>query len=360
MDPRTLLSTLVVVAALVLFLMRRIHRQSAVGGIPWVVLGLTAAIWVPETWRDYLTAGAAAVLILIGSGSLIAMVLTGLIAYGLAWLVPGGASVLILFVLVISAIFVLHGAVRDLRAMQRTRTLKPGEHPSGLIQLGGSFASDRPPRLPGPTGLGRGPVACWRLAVGERSFYSPDPLRLVGDHGHALVDPRGLAFESTHTASLIDADADAAAHAVGIARGDDSVSLRWIELDEPGYVRGLPEWQADRAGAGYRDSSLVPLFCCEEVEDEEDEEVEDEERDDLVGDAADQSQAEAIEDPIEGPQLRASIPCVEHPTIARDRRQLYLANRPLEELLRGARYSLWSWSVWGLACAAVVAVQIIF
>ena len=114
LDPRALLTALVSIAALLLFVLRRVYRQPHVGALPRVVLGLAAAIWVPETWRDYLTAAAAAVLILIGSGSIIAMLLTGLACYGLAWLVPGGASVLILLILVVSAAFVLRGALRHL------------------------------------------------------------------------------------------------------------------------------------------------------------------------------------------------------------------------------------------------------
>jgi hypothetical protein len=344
------LSLVVLVLWSALAILSRIYGRSQWEAfIPATILALL--IWIPEGVRDFIILGLTLLIAFASFHNGFAVATTMVIAGVLTFAVPGGASVLVLAIGALAGIWAFRDSWAHLRAMKRARTLKPGERPSGVVQLVGEFAEQRLVALPGKllerdreTNAEHSLVVGWQLSFDDRSFASARPMRLFGDYGVALIDPGALLSDESHGDVL---DGDAARQALrdlGVsAAPKGSVELRWIELGDPGYVRGIPSWEADSQGVGYRSSPMVPVFRQYAASSEK---------------ASQTSMEPTASEPAEGPQLPEPIAHLEL-TSFEQQQQLYVANHSLQQILTTMRYQMWTWPLITVACVAVVVVQLV-
>lgn len=345
LPPRVALSALVLLLIVPLYFLRRRYQQKGIGSLPWIAIGLLAALWVPKNWRDMLAAGGCGLALLLGMQSVVGMVIAGGVGYVAARLVPGGASVLILTGVAVAGVFVIKSAIGHLHALSRTQRLEPGQQPAGPIQLGGRIEVARLQPLPGSIEGEESSrpleVVTWQASVDTQHRYARGELRIVGDHGVARVDPVGAELDLTQSQAIDGKAGKKLGRSLGLVmRKSDSLTLRWLTEGAEGYVRGIPEWHADPQGGSYRNSSLIPLFRTRLRP--TDEETETEGKD-----------AEREEPAADEPFVR-----FDNTTIDASRR-VYFADLSLEGLQQRARWTLWAWGVWGAVCVAVAATQLL-
>lgn len=337
LPPRVALSALVLLLIVPLYFLRRRYQQKGIGSLPWIAIGLLAALWVPKSWRDLLAAGGCGLALLLGTQSVVGMVIAGGVGYVAARLVPGGASVLILGGVAVAGIFVIKSAIGHLRALSRTKRLEPGQQPAGPIQLGGRIEVARLQPLPGSIEGEESSrpmeVVTWQASVDRRHRYARGELRIVGDHGIARVDPVGAELDLTQSQVLDGKTGKKLGRSLGLAmKKGDSLTLRWLPEGAEGYVRGIPEWHADPQGGSYRNSSLIPLFRTTAKEGKD---------------------AKSEEPTADEPFVRLDSPTFD------ESRRVYFADLSLEALQQRARWTLWAWGVWGAVCVAVATAQLL-
>lgn len=280
---------------------RALDAKSPTWGNVVTLIALALVVWVPRGARDVVLAIPVGLVFSIAFG-VVTGAIVGVAFYAGAQYLPGGASVALLAIIAIAALFQVRATYLLLRRRARARKLVPGERPIAEVAIGGRAIAKKLVECPGS---GREVVAWWAV-VGDL-WTSDETIHLDTDAGPAMVGPAGCKLDFDDDRKTIYSGSKVAdvARELGAKKlgDDDTIEVSWLEPDDQLYVVGRPSWEASPIGGGYRDAPFVPLFR------------------------------------------------------SADKQTVYLSIGTPIEVRRSSIYRLALWLGWGTACAAIAALQ---
>lgn len=223
-----------------------------------VALSVGSMLWTPEPFRSIVVIGLAVMLgASIGGLGIVAL---GGLALLTAVYLPGGASVLVLGIVVGVGISETLASRRHLVRISRAQTLVANEPVPHEVELTGTVRAVRPVRDP----LRDEPCALWQVQLGTERRASDELLELRGDSGSAIIDPRTIPLEwkSSPATYPEGSEAETIARRLGLELAGRPLVLRVLREGQACYVIGRPVWEiapAECTGL-YRDQPVLPTF----------------------------------------------------------------------------------------------------
>lgn len=297
------LAGLVIAAAVAIAVLARVLRRDGDKGIEAAIIAvcLGVLIWGSPTTRS-LIVGIAAVVIAGSFGPAGMLTAAGLVAL-VAYVVPGGVSVVLLAILALVGVGQIRAARRHLQRLSRAATLVANEPVEHEVELTGRARAVTPIVDP----IHGRPCAMWRLVAGGATRESAALVEIRGATGSAIIDPASVKIEWSRGPEVVAKEqADAALAELRLEAKDAAISLYVLPDDTACYVIGMPAWEiapANTVGM-YRDAPILPTF-------------------------------------------RATP---EHP--------VFFADRSETQLRGDYRWAVVVWGVWGAVCAAIAICQV--
>jgi hypothetical protein len=246
---------------------RRLGQKSSELNCGLAILMLLA-LWLPQGVRDFGLIAIAAMIGLCG-GRALGVAMVGVTA-GLAILVPGGTIVVLLGLCAVLAYTSARKERRRLASLVEAASLVPGADQ----QI--SAAVIGPCRAPAVRRPDSGePVAAWWAEI--QPAGGAEPVRVASETPVSIATESGTARAAL--AGVDTGDSDLPTTEIGGREGrelaarlghagagdvDVAVTITWLELDASLFVNGVPVWEADPTGGGYRDSAFIPVFRASE------------------------------------------------------------------------------------------------
>ncbi len=275
------LSAMVVVAFVVLSLVgRRLGAERTLAGRITVGVALLLSLWVPQSARDIVLGFLFAFMMAFIAKTnplmkgLIFLITAGIVG-GLANLVPGGATVLVLPLIVLVGVLELKAQRKHRARIARAGLLEPNKDPGGEVVLSGTAEALKEVSLPETKqmayseDLPRGKaIAGWQLDIStEKQLAEPTQLAISTKMGLALVDLTTvqLSVNPSQERPLVTAEMTKVVRDRDIdwdpLPGKLTWYLRWIDIGQEVFVVGRPNWERAPEGEGtYRESPFVPVF----------------------------------------------------------------------------------------------------
>lgn len=182
-DPRVVLTLSTLVGAVVLIVAQRvIGKETPDYAFLVVPFGFSVAIWAPRDARDYALPVICGMLVLTESA--VAACVVAFVIFALGQVVPGGATVSLLFVFALVGYFAAREAQRHLVRMRTARRLVPGERPRGDVEIGGRVVASRTISLP----AAKSTCAAWWVETrGAQERSSDTPFEVRAKAGTVIV-----------------------------------------------------------------------------------------------------------------------------------------------------------------------------
>jgi hypothetical protein len=241
---------------------KRLKRDDTFVFVFLMLLTLVPVVWIPKSARDgLLCAGIALFFISIGDSFWDrvgwAVGVAGPL-YALSWVIPGGASVLIIGLTLIALWFAFNDSRRHLKRLRRAERLDPATRNEKEVEIGGTVLPARiSSTLPG---VDLRHAGGWRLYANGEKFCEPEHVVLTTAQGSVLVALASIDLDRVRLETAKPDVVDVWREQLGLEASETPL-LQVVDADKEVYVIGTPTWIRAPAGSGgYRDSPLVPVF----------------------------------------------------------------------------------------------------
>jgi hypothetical protein len=268
MRPELSVSLVLFVITLGLLLYGKRQRQPSLTAPVVVFVICLVLLWNPLSGRDMFLAiiTASCAFFFCMAGIIAALISISVVAalFGLAFLLPGGLSaVLLLLAIGCLAIPLVPGTWEELHSLLRLRRLEPGKLPSGKVWVEGMLEASQPITQPIPDVK----CAAWRLRVKTLVHDSTKPMLLKSPGLNVLIE---LAEIRTNNSKFLTAPEterfleEYKLPPITMEPEDKSI-LSWLKEGQEICVIGMPtmearmEAQSDDADQ-YRETAMMPVF----------------------------------------------------------------------------------------------------
>lgn len=241
---------------------KRLRRDDTSMYVAIMVLTLVPAAWIPRFWRDLILSGGIGLILWFVGDSFgdklgWSLGVAGPL-YALSWVVPGGASVILIFFTLIGLWYTGRSSWKHLRRLRNAAALDPNARSEAEVEIGGTVRLARAsPSLPN-VDLDR--AGGWRLFGKPEKFFQPEHVELTTSAGPVLIALDSIDLENVRLESPSEKYADEWRARFGLEKDDLRPMLEVVDADKEAYVIGTPTWMRAPETGGYRDSPMVPVF----------------------------------------------------------------------------------------------------